>query len=399
MGLKIFDQKGTPLDRQVFTWRELAGQPYSKLDDDAFTRVRVILMNGIEAEAVRFSHACARMTKELRAPLARVRRIDHHQQTLINWLNPPDQSVLETTIGYEQTAIEITAHVAQHEPDPYLSSIYRFGMLEDFDHLYRYSALMDRVEGKDANNILQSYTDVKPGRATSVEHRDPIDDLREHYDARRAAPISKLNALTIISAEHQVRDYYMNVGPIYPDPVGRQLYAEIASVEEQHVTQYESIVDPGETWLEKWLLHEATEVHNYWSCARQESNSRLKALWERFLDYELGQLRFVGELMKEYEKRDPASILPEELPEPIKFESQRDYINQVLAQEVNLRAVGPRLVPGTQELPDSPSVRYRAQLNREGSPSELVAAGYLYRPGTELLDRAEAASAYQGRLQ
>jgi hypothetical protein len=125
MGLNLFDQKGTPLDRQVFTWRELAGRPYSKLDDDAFTRVRVILMNGIEAEAVRFSHAFARVNKELRGPLARVRRIDHHQQTLVNWLNPPDQSVLETTIGYEQTAIEVTASVAQLEPDAYLAQGYR----------------------------------------------------------------------------------------------------------------------------------------------------------------------------------------------------------------------------------------------------------------------------------
>jgi hypothetical protein len=399
MGLKLLDQKGTPLDKQVFTWRELAGQPYSKLDDDAFTRVRVILMNGIEAEAVRFSHAFARVSDELRAPLARVRRIDHHQGTLINWLNPPDQSVLETTLGYEQTAIEITAEVAQREPDPYLAQVYRFGMLEDFDHLYRYAALLDRVEGRDANNILQSYTDVKPGRPTAVEHRDPADDLRDHYDRLRADPISKLNALTIISAEHQVRDYYMNVGPAYPDPVGRRLYAEIASIEEQHVTQYESIVDPGETWLEKWLLHEAGEAFNYWSCARSESNTRLRALWERFLDYELGQLRFVGELLKEREHRDPAELLPADLPEPIKFESQRKFVDQVLAQEVDLRAVGPRFVPASQELPDSPSARYRAQLNREGSPSELVASGYLYRPGTELLDRAEAAAAYQGRLQ
>jgi hypothetical protein len=399
MGLKLLDQKGTPLDKQVFTWRELAGQPYSKLDDDAFTRVRVILMNGIEAEAVRFSHSFARVSGELRAPLARVRRIDHHQATLINWLNPPDQSVLETTLGYEQTAIEITAEVAQREPDPYLAQVYRFGMLEDFDHLYRYAALMDRVEGRDANNILQSYTDVKPGRPTSIEHRDPVDDLRDHYDRLRADPISKLNALTIISAEHQVRDYYMNVGPVYPDPVGRRLYAEIASIEEQHVTQYESIVDPGETWLEKWLLHEAGEAFNYWSCARSESNTRLRALWERFLDYELGQLRFVGELLKEHEHRDPAQLLPAELPEPIKFESQRTFIDQVLSQEVNLRAVGPRFVPASQELPDSPSARYRAQLNRDGSPSDLVASGYLYRPGTELLDRAEAAAAYQGRLQ
>src|SRR3954469_20755801 len=131
--LDILKEKGVPLDRQVFTWRELAGPPFSKLNDDAFTRVRVILMNGIEAEAVRFSHAAARMNKALRGPLARVRRIDHHQQTLVNWLNPPDQSVLETTIGYEQAAIEVTASVAQAEPDPYMAQVYRFGMLEDFD--------------------------------------------------------------------------------------------------------------------------------------------------------------------------------------------------------------------------------------------------------------------------
>src|SRR3954465_12629262 len=117
MALDISKERGVPLDRQVFTWRELAGRPYSKLNDDAFTRVRVILMNGIESEAVRFSHACARMNRNLQLSLARIRRIEHHQQTLVNWLLPPDQSHLETTIGYEQTAIEITAHVASVEPD------------------------------------------------------------------------------------------------------------------------------------------------------------------------------------------------------------------------------------------------------------------------------------------
>ena len=54
MALDIRKEKGVPLDRQVFTWREMAGPTYSKLDDDAFTRVRVILMNGIETEALRF---------------------------------------------------------------------------------------------------------------------------------------------------------------------------------------------------------------------------------------------------------------------------------------------------------------------------------------------------------
>src|SRR5688500_7692049 len=112
MTLDILREKGVPLERQSFDWRELVPAPYSKLDDDAFTRVRVILMNGIEAEAVRFQHAAARLNAGLQPALAQIRRVEHHQQTLVNWLNPADQNPLETTIGFEQVAIEVTAAVA-----------------------------------------------------------------------------------------------------------------------------------------------------------------------------------------------------------------------------------------------------------------------------------------------
>src|ERR1041384_898827 len=134
MALDLLRDQGVALDEQRFSSKELVQPPYSKLDDDAFTRVRVILMNGIESEALRFSHACARMNRELQQALAKVRRVEQHQQTIVNWLNPPDQSPLETTIGFEQVAIEVTAAVAQHEPDAYLASVFRFGLLEDFDH-------------------------------------------------------------------------------------------------------------------------------------------------------------------------------------------------------------------------------------------------------------------------
>ncbi|MFI5290511.1 MAG: hypothetical protein ACHQ17_12715, partial [Polyangia bacterium] len=324
MALDLTTERGTPLSQQRFTWRDLAGgPPISKLDVDAFTRVRVILMNGVMSDALRFKHIANRMNEAIRLPLADVRRVEQHMQTMINWLLPADQSPLETTIGYEQVAIEVTASIAQHEPDPYLAQIYRFGMLEDFDHLYRYSALMDRVEGKDANNILQSYTDIRPGRPTVVEHRAPIDDLRKHYDRTRAEPITKLNALTLVAGEYQTHDYYMHVGPIFSDPVARMLYAEIASIEEQHVTQYESMTDPAESWLEKWLLHEAMEVYNFWGCLEQESNARVRQVWQRFLDYELGQLALVREIFERSEKRDPFLVIPKTLPEPIDYSSQR----------------------------------------------------------------------------
>lgn len=378
----LFSTPGCPVERQRFTWRDMVQKPISKLDDDAYTRVRVILMNGLELEANRFSHSCARMNRALQLPLAQIRRIEQHQATTVNWLLGADHSPLETTIAYEQVAIDITAAVAQNEPDEYLAQTYRYGLLEDFDHMYRYSALLDRLEGKDANNILQSYTDILPGRPTILEHRAAEDDLRDAYDRKTAQPISKLHALTIMAAEQQTQNYYMNVGPLFADPVARQLYAEIASIEEQHVTQYESIIDPDETWLEKWLLHEATEVYNYHACVEQESNPRLKTLWERFLDYELGHLQAVIALFKEHERRDPAEVLPDTLPDPIPHASQREFVRRVLAGEVDLRSVGTQYVDKAQE--SAASIACREALNADGSPSETVAAGYVWRPGTEL---------------
>ncbi len=382
MALDIMKERGISLDRQEFDWRDLVRTPISKLNDDAFTRVRVIVMNGIELESVRFQHSFARMNRDLRLALARVRRVEHHQATLINWLLPADQSPLETTIGYEQVAVEVTAHVAQVEPDPYLAQVYRFGVLEDFDHLYRYSALLDRLEGKDSNNITQSYTDITGGRPTWLEHRAPIDDVRVSYTRGKAHPLTKLNALTIMAAEQQTHNYYMNIGPLFSDPLARQLYAEIASIEEQHVTQYESIIDPDETWLEKWLLHEATEVYNYYSCLMSESNPRIKSIWERFVDYELGHLNVVMELFKKIEGRDPAEILPATLPDPIAYESHRAFMRQVVASEVNLSANGPNFVDRSQESAETRA--YRERINQAGSPSEKVSLGYIWQPGTEL---------------
>ena len=198
-----------------------------------------------------------------------------------------------------------------------------------------------------------------------------------------------------MSGEHQTHDYYMTVGPQFSDPVARQLYAEIASIEEQHVTQYESIIDPTETWLEKWLLHEANEVYNYWSCLEQEGDPRVKQVWERFVDYELGHLHFVMDLMKKIERRDPAELLPATLPDPIQYESQREFVRKVLEAEVDMRAAETAFVPEEEERAES--VDYRNQLNSEGSPSEIVAAGYKWRPGTELTERGALLA--EGRLQ
>ena len=387
MGLDLLGDRGTPIERQRFHWKELVQEPISKLDADALTRVRIILMNGIESEANRFGHAAARLFPALQRPLAVIRRIEQHQQTLVNWLLPADQTPLETTIGYEQVAIEVTASVAIAEPDPYMAAIFRFGLLEDFDHMYRFSALMDRTEGKDASALLQGYTDILPGRPTTIEHRYPLDDLRSPYDRRRADLLSKLHALTIMAGENQTHDYYMTIGPMFADPTARLLYAEIASVEEQHVTQYESLIDPRESALEKWLLHEACEAYNYWSCLEFEDDRRIRAVWERMLDYELGHVQAVARLFEDHERRDAEQVLARVIREPIRYVSHRDFVRDVLRAEVTLGADGPHLIDRTRDHEPERTRRYRAELNAEIQPSNIAAAGWTWQPGGELAAR------------
>ena len=380
--ISLFDTGGCPVDRQRFTWKELVQKPISKLDDDAFTRVRIILMNGLEHDALRTKQVMLRANRESRVALAELMRVEHEQATMVNWLLSADHSPLETTIGFEQTAIEVTASVAQLEPDPYLAQGYRYALLEDFDHLYRYSALLDRLEGKDANNITQGYTDIVPARPTLVHHRSPENDLLEPYGPG-AALATKLHALTLTGGEYQTHDYYMNIGPIFADPLARQLYAEIASVEAQHITHYGSMINPEESPLEKMLIGEATEVWNYQGCAEQETNPRIRAIWERFLDYELGHLHAVMQLFKDIERRDPAEVLGDgKLPPRIKFASQRDFVRKVVAAETQMRKDGTQFVDEQAEA--ASSIAWREQLNSEGSPSQAVSGGWRWTPGTEL---------------
>lgn len=92
------------------------------------------------------------------------------------------------------------------------------------------------------------------------------------------------------------------------------------------------------------------------------------------------------------EHRDPAEVLPAELPEPIEYRSHRQFMRETLAAEVDLRASGTQFV-GKEDEPER-SLAYSEQLNFEGSPTETVAAGHRWRPGTELT--AEGAAMKKG---
>ncbi|QYC43154.1 hypothetical protein Nocox_27795 [Nonomuraea coxensis DSM 45129] len=342
MAFDPLQERGIPLDRQLRDWRELDVTPIDPDRADPYTRCRIITMNGIETEAVLFNHQLARHCPdtELRRRLAQVRYVEAEQQKAVNWLLPGAPSVLETTIAYEQAAVELTAWVARMEPDPYLRQAYEFGVLEEVDHLYRFSNLYEMVEHRAAEKIVDNVTEVMPGRPTRLQHRDPADGVREAYDRSRTEPLSRLHALTITAAEQQAMNHYLNVGPLQMEPIARELYQEIAMVEEEHVTHYESLVDPGQSWWERLLNHEYNECYLYYSFMETESDPRVKRLWELHLGMELEHLRLAADLFRRFDGRDPDQVLAPALPPPVTFEPNKAYLRELLAAQAGLTTLG-----------------------------------------------------------
>jgi hypothetical protein len=297
---------------------------------------------------------------------------------------------LETTIGYEQVAVDLTSWLARHEPDPMLKQALDFALLEDFDHLYRYANLYELLNGKNAAELTDQLTEITPGRPTIIEHRHPHDDVRGHFETHTVDPLSRMHVMTIVAAEQQTMNFYMNHGTDWVEPIARGLYAEIALIEEQHVTHYESLLDPLDSWLKQLVFHEYNEAYMYWSVLQNEEERRIKSIWELHLDMEIGQLQAACELLRKYEGIEPEEILPPSMPDtPVTFEPNKDYVREILATQVDLRADGLDYVPDSSLSADHRSRRYREVVNAGGAPSEMVIDENRAAHGREFRDETD----------
>lgn len=347
-------EKSKSLEKNFLPLKKMYPKSYNKLKTSPYTKTRVILMNGTEFESQWFMHNFARHCgePEILAALAIVRRQEQQQQKRISCLKPINESILETTIAYEQLAVDLTAVLARHEKDENNVKALNFALLEDFDHLYRYANLLKTDKGEDADVLVGKFTEIMPGRPTIAEHRYPADDIKPHMNAETADLYSKLVAATITAAEQQTMNYYMNIAQWYKNDLGRKLYAEIAMIEEAHVSQYESLKDPNMSWLEQWVMHEYCECWLYYSAMQEEKDEAIKKIWNEHFKMEVTHLKVAAKLLKKFENKTFESVCGSgEFPRLLNLEGNKDYVRKVLKETVNLTA------DNTQSTPDYKDVR------------------------------------------
>lgn len=336
-----FNEKSKTLDKNFIPMKKMYPKSYNKERTSPYTKTRVILMNGTEFESAWFMHQFARHCDEpeILAALATVRRQEQQQQKRISCLKPLNESILETTIGYEQLAVDLTATLARNEKDENNIKALNFALLEDFDHLYRYANLLKMDKGIEADTLIGKMTEIMPGRPTIAEHRHPADDLKPHMDGKTADLYTKLVASTITAAEQQTMNYYMNIAQWYKNDLGRKLYAEIAMIEEAHVTQYESLKDPNMSWLEQWVLHEYCECWLYYSAMEDETDEAIKKIWSEHYKMEVCHLKIAAKMLKKFENESYEKVVGTgEFPKLLKLGSNKDYVRRVLGSTVTLTA-------------------------------------------------------------
>ena len=332
-----FAHRPSPIIEGYKNFKELYPKPYNKNDVDPYTKTRIILMNGTEFEANWFSHQFARhvQNNDLRRELALSRYAEKQQQLKISLLKPANESPLEHTISYEQLAVDLTAELAKREKDCYVKKALDFALLEDFDHLYRYANQLEMEQGLRAEKLVGRYTEIMPGRPTIAHHRCPLDNVKRNINSKTACKETVLATLIITAAEQQTMNYYMNITNLATNDALRKLYMEIALVEEEHVTQYESLTDSGATWLEMMLWHEYTECYLYWSCYMTETDKYIKCLWEENLEIEIGHLHKAAELLKKYEGKEWNQVIPDgNFPAPLCLHENIEYVRGVLKNTV-----------------------------------------------------------------
>jgi hypothetical protein len=187
-----------------------------------------------------------------------------------------------------------------------------------------------------------------------------------------------------MAAEQQTMNFYMTIGNRPVEPIARGLYLEIGQIEEQHVTQYESLLDASATWAENLVLHEYNECYLYWSFMQQEPDRRLKQLWELHLNMEIEHLRIACETMRMIDGRDPEAFLPKAMPEPILFQPNKGYVRHVLATQVGLTADEIEFVP-LSEIPKQHRFHaYQKSVHGKGPvASEAIIEEHRRREGGE----------------
>jgi hypothetical protein len=278
-----FDHPGLPVDRHGRHWHELDVEPVDVQASDSYTRCRVSAMEGIEAASALFDRQLIQRCRDLesRQLVGRLGAAASVRRDNIAVRKPRPEHPLETAIGSEQAALHLVSWVARNEPDHDRQKMYRRQASLHVAHLQRFAEISDRAGYPWADRVGSEVDELAAvPRPTAVGGSDPPPSGSSSPSTTQ--PVSLLHSWAVGANQPQR---------------GPQVHT-------------------GHGAWEQLVVHESAACYLYYSFMGQETDRRLRQMWELYLQMELAHLRATGDLLRRNKGCDPQEVVGRGLPEP-----------------------------------------------------------------------------------
>ena len=157
---------------------------------------------------------------------------------------------VEEAVRLEQLEADLTAALRNVPGTGAIRPALDFALLEEADQLYRFSNLLDAEQDAPAERVTGGRMEITPGRPCVAAHRHPLDAAFRPLDFDAASQAARLSVALMATLERDMAALYARRAGEATDRDARMLFAEMALIEEQHASQYESLWDARRTALE-----------------------------------------------------------------------------------------------------------------------------------------------------
>ncbi|GAA0916210.1 hypothetical protein GCM10009558_025730 [Virgisporangium aurantiacum] len=271
-----FDHPGLPVDRHGRHWHELDVEPVDVRAADSHTRCRVSTMEGIEAASALFDRRLVQRCPDVdsRQVVGRLGTAASVRRDNIAARKPRPEHPLETAIGSERAALHLVSWVAGNEPDHDRQKLYRRQVWVHLAHLQRLAEVSgraghpwaDRV-GSEVDALAAAPGPIAVGGSDPPRSGSPAPSTTQ--------PLSLLHSW-VVGANQPQRG-----------PHVRTAHTDWAQL----------------------VVHESAACYLYYSFMGQETDRRLRQLWELYLQMELAHLRATGDLLRRHTGCEPQEVV------------------------------------------------------------------------------------------
>lgn len=245
--------------------------------------------------------------EEIREPLVMLNRIKTRLLGALESRQDPAESVLNKAIAGEAALIWNYSHFAQTDLSSDVKQMFEYILFDHVDHLHHLVQAAQRLEKLEVQKLIGNQIPVRDGRSLEQQKITATDTLKGPL-ANHIDPLTWAHLTAMKSLEMAGKDRYFQVLENYSDSTLRQTCVAFSEIEEQHIDMLLSLENPGQSNLEALVVGQFTLNFLLTLFTKTETDETLRTQYQRMLELEDDVLRAAGQMLRQYTKKDPATL-------------------------------------------------------------------------------------------